>query len=180
VSTRRASGVGACKQEGSIDDTGSLLPRSFFAGQISRAQADRARTIAAFNTARDEIGQRLRADPDNGLLRGILCVINAGLGRREEALSERNRAVELRPISQDAVDGPVTFDPSRHRLCLAGRERCGDRTINLSGQGSERPPLRSTQVRSRLDVASRRCTVWKNCRRASATFDPALNEIMVL
>jgi tetratricopeptide (TPR) repeat protein len=105
----------ACKHEGLIDGTGSLLPRSFFAGQISRARADGPRAIAAFNIARDEIGQKLRDDPDNGLLRGILCVINAGLGRREESLSEGHRAVELRPISKDAVDGPVALT----RLAMA-------------------------------------------------------------
>ncbi len=38
------------------------------------------------------------------LLHGVLCVINAGLGRKEESLPEGNRAVELRPISKDAVD----------------------------------------------------------------------------
>jgi TolB-like protein/Tfp pilus assembly protein PilF len=105
----------ACKHEGLIDGTGSLLPRSFFAAQISRAQANRARAITGFNIARDEIGQKLRDDPDNGLLRGILCVINAGLGRKEEALSEGHRAVELRPISKDAVDGPVVLT----RLAMA-------------------------------------------------------------
>jgi TolB-like protein/class 3 adenylate cyclase/Tfp pilus assembly protein PilF len=105
----------ACKHEGLIDGTGSLLPRSFFAGQISRARADGPRAIAAFNIARDEIGQKLRDDPDNGLLRGILCVINAGLGQKEESLSEGHRAVELRPISKDAVDGPVALT----RLAMA-------------------------------------------------------------
>jgi tetratricopeptide (TPR) repeat protein len=105
----------ACKHEGLIDNTGSLLPRSFFAGQIARAQADRARAISAFNTAHDQIGQKLRDDPDNGLLRGVLCVINAGLGRKDEALSEGKRAVELRPINKDAVDGPVALT----RLAMA-------------------------------------------------------------
>jgi tetratricopeptide (TPR) repeat protein len=105
----------ACKHEGLIDGTGSLLPRSFFAGQISRAQANQARAITGFNIARDEIGQKLRDDPDNGLLHGILCVINAGLGRKEESLSEGQRAVELRPISKDAVDGPVALT----RLAMA-------------------------------------------------------------
>jgi len=98
-----------------IDGTGSLLPRSFFDGQISRAQADPARSIVAFNVARDEIGQKLRDDPDNGLLRGILCVINAGLGRKEESLSEGNRAVELPPITKNAVDGAVALT----RLAMA-------------------------------------------------------------
>ncbi len=105
----------SCKHEELIDGTGSLLPRGFFAGQISRARGDRARAISAFNTARDEMGQKLRDDPDNGLLHGILCVINAGLGRRDEALSEGKRAVELRPISKDAVDGSVALT----RLAMA-------------------------------------------------------------
>jgi len=105
----------ACKHEELIDGTGSLLPRSFFDGQISRAQADPARALAAFRIARDEIGQKLRNDPDNGLLLGILCVIDAGLGRREESLAEGYRAVELRPINKDAVDGAVVLT----RLAMA-------------------------------------------------------------
>jgi serine/threonine-protein kinase len=100
----------ACKHEALIDNTGSLVPRGFFAGQIARARGDQSQTFAAFSTARDEIGQKLRDDPDNGLLHGILCVINAGLGRREESLSEGNRA-----ISKDAVDGPVALT----RLAMA-------------------------------------------------------------
>jgi len=105
----------ACKQEELIDDTGSLVPRSFFDGQISRAQADPARATAAFRIARDEIEQKLRNDPANGLLHGILCVIDAGLGRREESLSEGGRAVDLRPINKDAVDGAVVLT----RLAMA-------------------------------------------------------------
>jgi phage/plasmid-associated DNA primase len=57
---------------------------------------------------------------------------------------------------------------------LAGRERCGDRTINLSGKDSERSRLWATQVRSRLGRASRRCAVYENYRWASATLDLAL------
>jgi len=81
----------ACKHEGLVDNTGSLLPRSFFAGQIARAQGDWALAIADFNIARDEIQQKLRDDPDNGLLHGVLCLINAGLGKKEEALAEGQR-----------------------------------------------------------------------------------------
>jgi len=105
----------ACKHEGLIDNTGSLLPRGFFAGQIARAAGDQSQTFAAFNTARAEIEQKLREDPDNGLLHGVLCLINAGLGKKEEALAEGQRATELRPISKDAVDGPVVLT----RLAMA-------------------------------------------------------------
>src|ERR1700719_144406 len=105
----------ASKHEGMVDNTGSLLPRSYFAGQIARAHADRAGAIAAFNIARDEIKQKLRDDPDNATLRGVLCLIDAGLGKKEDSLSEGNRAVDLLPISKDAVDGPVVLT----RLAMA-------------------------------------------------------------
>ena len=36
----------------------------------------------------------------------ILGVIDAGLGRKEEALREGRRAVELMPIAKDSTDGP--------------------------------------------------------------------------
>ena len=74
-----------------------------------------ALAIADFNIARDEIQQKLRDDPDNGLLHGVLCLINAGLGKKEEALAEGQRATELRPITKDAVDGPVVLT----RLAMA-------------------------------------------------------------
>jgi tetratricopeptide (TPR) repeat protein len=105
----------ACKHDALIDNTGSLVPRGFFAGQIARARGDQSQAVAAFTAARDEIQQKLRDDPDNGLLHGILCLINAGLGKKEEALAEGNRAIELCPISKDAVDGPVVLT----RLAMA-------------------------------------------------------------
>jgi len=91
------------------------VPRGFFDGQISRSLGDLVQANATFDVARDKIEQKLRDDSDNGLLHGILCVIDAGLGRREQALSEGRRAVELRPVSKDAVDGPVALT----RLAMA-------------------------------------------------------------
>jgi serine/threonine-protein kinase len=105
----------ACEHAELIDGTGSLVPRSFFDGQIYRSLGNLAQANATFDVARDKIEQKLRDDSDNGLLHGILCVINAGLGRREQALSEGRRAVELRPVSKDAVDGPVALT----RLAMA-------------------------------------------------------------
>ena len=104
-----------CKHDALTDNTGSLVPRGFFAGQIARARGDQSQTFAGFGSARDAIQQKLRDDQDNGLLHGILCLINAGLGKKEEAVAEGNRAIELCPISKDAVDGPVALT----RLAMA-------------------------------------------------------------
>ena len=97
----------ASKQAELMGGTGSLLPRSYYEGQIARAQGDKARMEAAFTTARHEVELKLHNEPDNALLYGLNCVINAGLGHKEEALSQGRRAVELLPVSKDAVDGPV-------------------------------------------------------------------------
>jgi tetratricopeptide (TPR) repeat protein len=36
-----------------------------------------------------------------------LAKLDAGLGRKEEAIREAQHAVEIRPIAKDAVDGPA-------------------------------------------------------------------------
>jgi hypothetical protein len=47
----------------------------------------------------------LHGDPDPGTL-ADLAIIDAGLGHKEDAISEGRKAVELRPISSDALEGP--------------------------------------------------------------------------
>lgn len=101
------------KNEELVGNTGSLLPRSWFEGQIARALGDANRTKAALNAARAKIELKLRDDAESSFLHGTLSVIDAGLGQKEQALSEGRHAIELRPVSKDAVDGPVAV------ACLA-------------------------------------------------------------
>ena len=44
-----------------------------------------------------------RAEPDGGPLLSVLGVIDAGLGRKEEAMREGRRAVELMPVAKDSL-----------------------------------------------------------------------------
>jgi TolB-like protein/class 3 adenylate cyclase/Flp pilus assembly protein TadD len=90
-----------------VGNTGALLPRSFFMGKIARAENDRAKTSAAFTGAREKVESKLRDDPESAFWLGVLCVIDAGLAHKEQAISEGRRAVSLLPVSKDAVDGPV-------------------------------------------------------------------------
>ena len=48
----------------------------------------------------------MHAQPDYGPAVSILALIDAGLGRKEEALREIRRAIELVPIEKDALNGP--------------------------------------------------------------------------
>jgi tetratricopeptide (TPR) repeat protein len=62
----------------------------------------------AFNAARTEQEKVVRAQPDDFTQGHALCtlgLIDAALGRKQEALSEGRRAVELLPLTKDAIIG---------------------------------------------------------------------------
>jgi serine/threonine-protein kinase len=81
--------------------------RDFWIGVVARAKGDVTAAQAAFTAARDQQEQIDRAAPhDDPSPLSRLAVIDAGRGRKEEALREGRRAVELMPISKDRSDGP--------------------------------------------------------------------------
>ena len=59
----------------------------------------------AFATARGQVEKVLKEQPDFPAALTLLGLIDAGLGRKEEAIREGRRACELLPMSKDAVDG---------------------------------------------------------------------------
>jgi TolB-like protein len=79
--------------------------RPFVQGVIARMSNDLAKARTAFTVARAEHEKILRAQPDDS---GALCVlglIDAALGRKDDALREGRRAVELLPVEKDAKHG---------------------------------------------------------------------------
>ena len=81
-------------------------PKAFLEGMLYRYQGDKVRAQAAFDRARVIAEQLVRESPDDAARHGQLGFILAGLGRKEEAIREGKRAVELLPEAQDAFDGP--------------------------------------------------------------------------
>jgi TolB-like protein/predicted Ser/Thr protein kinase/Flp pilus assembly protein TadD len=77
----------------------------FVEGLIAQLKQDDAKARAAFTLARAEQEKLVSAHPDDP---GSLCVlglIDSALGRKEEALREGWRAVELLPIEKDVPNG---------------------------------------------------------------------------
>ncbi|HCP90493.1 MAG TPA: hypothetical protein DIT76_00365 [Spartobacteria bacterium] len=101
--------LAASKLEELVGGAGSLLPRNWFEALIARAQGDAQKTREAFSAARLKMEAKLHDQPDDGVLLAMLGLIDAGLSRKQEALAEGLRAVELRPISNDAVDGAAVI-----------------------------------------------------------------------
>ncbi|PYI97688.1 MAG: hypothetical protein DMF00_13470 [Verrucomicrobia bacterium] len=68
---------------------------------------DDARAQFTFAAARAEQEKIVEAQPNDGLALCVLGLIDAGLGRKEEALREGRRASELLPVEKDAINGPI-------------------------------------------------------------------------
>jgi serine/threonine protein kinase/Tfp pilus assembly protein PilF len=81
--------------------------RAFVEGWIARLQTDEGKARAAFEEARAEQAKTVEAQPNYGPPLCVLGVIDAALGRKEEALNECRRAVELLPVAKDAFNGPL-------------------------------------------------------------------------
>jgi serine/threonine protein kinase/tetratricopeptide (TPR) repeat protein len=81
--------------------------RSFLQGVVALMMNDDERAQSAFKAARIEQEKVVQSQPNHAPTLGVLGLIDAGLGRREEALREGRRAVELLPVEKDAVIGPT-------------------------------------------------------------------------
>src|SRR5438552_7322731 len=79
--------------------------RPFIEGVISRMTKDDEKARSAFTAARAEQEKIVQAQPNYGPALCVLGLIDAGLGRKEEALREGRRAVELLPVEKDSMQG---------------------------------------------------------------------------
>jgi TolB-like protein/Tfp pilus assembly protein PilF len=80
-------------------------PPAFVEGLVARSFGDKARAESAFSRARVEQEKIVREQPDYAAGVGILGLIDAALGRKDDAIREGERACQLTPMKQDVVDG---------------------------------------------------------------------------
>ncbi|HTD15191.1 MAG TPA: TIR domain-containing protein [Chthoniobacterales bacterium] len=92
--------------EGDFAYGGSNVPLGCYSILLARLQGEQASPNPSFAETRDQLNERVQKQPENAKLLSQLAVIDALLGQKELAISEAKRAVELLPISEDAVDGP--------------------------------------------------------------------------
>jgi TolB-like protein/class 3 adenylate cyclase/Tfp pilus assembly protein PilF len=106
------------------DDT--LFPRSFLQALTARAAGQSERARSAFSSAQQHYAALLGNRNEQPRLLSQLAIVDAALGRKEEALQEGRRAVELLPISRDAVFGPELVRNLALTYCWIGER---DRAI---------------------------------------------------
>jgi serine/threonine-protein kinase len=82
------------------------IPKAFLEGIIHLLQGNKEKAQPALEHARLVSEQLLRDAPDDPRRHAQHGFILAALDRKQEAIAEGKRAVELLPESQDAFDGP--------------------------------------------------------------------------
>jgi serine/threonine-protein kinase len=80
--------------------------RPFIEGLVAHVAKEDAKARSAFTQARAEQEKIIEAQPNYGPPLCVLGLIDAALGRKEEAVEEGRRAIELLPPEKDAINGP--------------------------------------------------------------------------
>ena len=102
-----ASAERALAELGDADfgDNQTQLTAAFGRGLLARMMKDEAKARAAFAAIRPAQEKIVQEQPDFGPALCTLALIDAGLGRKEDALREAQRAVEVVPLEKDALNG---------------------------------------------------------------------------
>ena len=84
-------------------------PASCYSIFIARLQGEATESNPIFAEVREQLNQKVEKSPDNANLLSLLAVVDALLCNKAAAVSEAKRAVEILPISRDALDGAAVM-----------------------------------------------------------------------
>ena len=90
---------------GGCFDENIPFPSGWCEGLAARVRGDESAARAGFESARKELGETVRNQPDYAAAVCALGVVDAVLGHTEDAIREGERAVELTPVSKNAIEG---------------------------------------------------------------------------
>jgi TolB-like protein/Flp pilus assembly protein TadD len=100
-------------QKNSLEWSFPQLGRDFWVGVVARLKGDETSARAAFIGARAQQKEEIRGHPDDVTLLADLGLIDAGLGKKEEALNEGRRAMELGSSVKNSFTEPYV------KICFA-------------------------------------------------------------
>lgn len=88
-----------------ITNSGFAYPKAWFEALAEQIRQNNSGAKAAFASTRADVENTVLAEPGNGRMLSLLALIDAGLGRREEAVAEATRAREQ--MKNSATDAPI-------------------------------------------------------------------------
>ena len=95
----------AAMPTGGCYDENIPFPDSWCRGLVARLRGDEPAARAAFTSARGELAKIVHDQPDYAAALCAIGVVDAALGNKEDAIREGRRAIELIPVSKNAIDG---------------------------------------------------------------------------
>jgi serine/threonine protein kinase/tetratricopeptide (TPR) repeat protein len=122
------------------------LNRPLMEGVIARMTKDDGKTRAAFGAARAVQEKIVQAQPSYGPALCVLGLIDAGLGRKDEALREGRHAVDLMPVAKDAINGPLMIEYLAMTAAWAGDKDLACEQLTIA----TRPPSTVTYGQLKL------------------------------
>jgi serine/threonine-protein kinase len=105
VAAERA--LASCRLETITSQPGAPLPKSYLQGCIDLVRNDTARAQTDFEAARPALEKTVADSPQDSTRHAQLGLLYAFMGRKEDALREGRRAIELKPIARDVIEGAV-------------------------------------------------------------------------
>jgi TolB-like protein/tRNA A-37 threonylcarbamoyl transferase component Bud32 len=143
----RALGAMPAGGGGCYDDN-IPFPNSWCEGLVARFRGDETAARAAFVNARNELNQIVGSQPDYAAALCALGVVDAALGNKEDAIREGKRAVELMPVSKNAIDGAMLIHYLAAIYAWAGDK---DRAIEQLSETAKLPGSSLSYGRLRLN-----------------------------
>jgi TolB-like protein/Tfp pilus assembly protein PilF len=104
---RAENAIRQCKLEELSYFNGELTPKEFFVGMIALARGDAVAAQPFFDTAVTKFETAVREGAESAERHANLGLVYALIGRKEAAIAEGRRAVELKPEAKDAFDGAI-------------------------------------------------------------------------
>jgi Flp pilus assembly protein TadD len=81
------------------------MPKSLLAAYAYKLMGEKAKSLEAYGSAKSLLEAEVRQSPDDPRFHSSLGIAYASLGRKEDAIREGRRAVEILTVSRDALYG---------------------------------------------------------------------------
>jgi len=130
--------VAAGEKPITLSNENVAFTRAFVEGIIARMTHNDNAARSAFSGARVEQEKVVQAEPSYGPAICVLGLIDAGLDRKEEAIREGRRAIELLPVEKDLPEGMDMIKYLAMIAAWAGDKdlACEQLSIAISGPSS--------------------------------------------
>jgi serine/threonine protein kinase/tetratricopeptide (TPR) repeat protein len=120
-------------RRGELADREFFVPDSFFLGLIARANNENRRATAAFLECRKDLEKQIQERPSVAVWISTLGLVDAALGRKDEALAELTKAIEA---SENPQGYQFALDLPNAYCWLGDRDRALNELQKLLNEGA--------------------------------------------